>query len=408
MLEIPSYPRYQPTNEPSPETKRILEEINRINVQLGYIKRPSEVRPRLSVDGYFYPRQPYHPLNQHYTQIGASSLQPSIRQIYPNVMRQVVEPKSMETATVHPFAADSYYYPAPYLQLPAENTARQFTDEKREHRQMSISNDVTNVFEYAPGFFEYMHESKKSRAQNLIEINKEKANLIKTVKNIVNDMKEGRSTQKPMDNAILINNKTTTEEALNIIVVSPFENIGQARGAVKNATHSKTFFKPSKAQKQPVAAVNSEVEQVLKPVSSETKATESESEEEEEFSKDPEPMSKGPFSSFFNSQKEQVVEALKQGGVIIQRLRVRNGGIAIAGPNGVATAGSGGTAIVGPGGIALTHPRSLAIVGPGARVIAVPESTDLQELALRSSARNLEQEGVLVATGPVVYYNPAV
>lgn len=94
-------------------------------------------------------------------------------------------------------------------------------------------------------------------------------------------------------------------------------------------------------------------------------------------------------------------------GIIIQRLRVREGGIAIAGPGGVATAGSGGTAIVGPGGIALTHPRSLAIAGPGAKVIAVPESVDLGKLALRSNARQLPIEGVVVATGPVIYYNPA-
>lgn len=72
----------------------------------------------------------------------------------------------------------------------------------------------------------------------------------------------------------------------------------------------------------------------------------------------------------------------------------------------MATAGSGGTAIVGPGGIALTHPRSLAIAGPGAKVIAVPESVDLQKLALRANARQLPIEGVVVATGPVIYYNP--
>lgn len=66
----------------------------------------------------------------------------------------------------------------------------------------------------------------------------------------------------------------------------------------------------------------------------------------------------------------------------------------------------GGTAIVGPGGIALTHPRSLAIAGPGARIVAVPEDVDLEQLALRSNARQLPIEGVLVATGPAIYYNP--
>lgn len=120
---------------------------------------------------------------------------------------------------------------------------------------------------------------------------------------------------------------------------------------------------------------------------------------------EPEETDKGPFSGILNKEKETAIEALKQGGVIIKRLRVRNGGIAIAGPGGVATAGSGGTAIVGPGGIALTHPRSLTIAGPGARVISVPESTDLETLALQSTGRDFSGQGVLVATGPIIYYN---
>lgn len=49
--------------------------------------------------------------------------------------------------------------------------------------------------------------------------------------------------------------------------------------------------------------------------------------------------------------------------------------------------------------------RSLAIGGPGAKIYAVPESTDLEALALNHSARNLNLESMLVARGPVVYYN---
>jgi hypothetical protein len=47
----------------------------------------------------------------------------------------------------------------------------------------------------------------------------------------------------------------------------------------------------------------------------------------------------------------------------------------------------------------------LAIGGPGARIYAVPESTDLEELALTHKARKLDEEGVLVARGPAIYYN---
>lgn len=63
---------------------------------------------------------------------------------------------------------------------------------------------------------------------------------------------------------------------------------------------------------------------------------------------------------------------------------------------------------MGPNGTAYTHPRGLVLAGPGARVYSVPESTNLEELALKHTARQLNEgvkEGVLVARGPAVYYN---
>lgn len=77
---------------------------------------------------------------------------------------------------------------------------------------------------------------------------------------------------------------------------------------------------------------------------------------------------KGPFGNFF-TPADALKQATEGGGLVIQRLRVRQGGIAIAGPGGVATAGSGGTAIVGPNGLAITHPRGLAIAGPGVSIL---------------------------------------
>jgi hypothetical protein len=49
--------------------------------------------------------------------------------------------------------------------------------------------------------------------------------------------------------------------------------------------------------------------------------------------------------------------------------------------------------------------RGLAIGGPGAKIYAVPESTDLEQLALTHKARKLEDKGVLVARGPAIFYN---
>jgi hypothetical protein len=49
--------------------------------------------------------------------------------------------------------------------------------------------------------------------------------------------------------------------------------------------------------------------------------------------------------------------------------------------------------------------RGLAVGGPGARIYAVPETTDLENLALTHKARNLDAEAILVARGPAIFYN---
>ncbi|XP_061391200.1 uncharacterized protein LOC133326587, partial [Musca vetustissima] len=127
------------------------------------------------------------------------------------------------------------------------------------------------------------------------------------------------------------------------------------------------------------------------------------------------PSSEEPVEEKFLGQHQPIKhmqetqkEALKQGGIIIQKLKVRKGSIAIAGPGGVATAGSGGTAIVGPGGYALTHPRSLTIAGPGTKVIAIPANVDLKDALQRTDIKTkmIPREGRIVATGPTVYYAP--
>lgn len=113
------------------------------------------------------------------------------------------------------------------------------------------------------------------------------------------------------------------------------------------------------------------------------------------------------MASSLHAHKHQTQQdALRHGGIVIQKLKVRKGGIAIAGPGGVATAGSGGTAIVGPGGYALAHPRSLTIAGPGAKVIAIPANVSLRDALERTNLDQqiLPQEGRIVATGPTVYY----
>lgn len=90
------------------------------------------------------------------------------------------------------------------------------------------------------------------------------------------------------------------------------------------------------------------------------------------------------------------------------RLKVRRGGVAIAGPGGIATAGSGGTAIVGPGGTAYTTREGTAVVGPGGRVVHVPQfpiyAKNVDETEPRSEF--VPPPGSrMVAEGPIVYYD---
>lgn len=106
-------------------------------------------------------------------------------------------------------------------------------------------------------------------------------------------------------------------------------------------------------------------------------------------------------------------------GPTLTRIVLRRGGVAVAGPGGIATAAFGGTAIVGPGGIAYTAPDSTAVAGPGARVVAVPSERllDMYKAFRHANERGLSayrpewlgtipHDGRLVAVGPAIYRNP--
>lgn len=89
------------------------------------------------------------------------------------------------------------------------------------------------------------------------------------------------------------------------------------------------------------------------------------------------------------------------------KLKVRKGGVAIAGPGGIATAGSGGTAIVGPGGTAYTTRQGTAVVGPGGRVVHVPQFALYAKDVDGSQPREFipPPGSRTVAEGPIVYYD---
>lgn len=388
----------RPIKEPSPEdTRRILDGIHQINLQLGYVKKPKEVRPRQNIESYFYPRPPYHPFVQQ-----------------DSSYEGIKYARHIQT----PFSSNAYVSPVTFFQVPSDLIGSFYQHQRKERQQ-------------AQDYYSILNQRDNLVGQSNADLIREKQLLVSTVQKIVNDMRDNNGDSRQLEQAVVMpvhrRKPATKSKSSNkklpqtsIIVVSPVIDGGRA----EDVSSQKTILRPFKSKGTPPVPKTPHQNLTIVPVVSSTpkpsflaslvpsfhktspKVEQTEDDYEDEISQLPEKSFKGPFSSYFENQKEQVVEALKQGGVIIQRLRVREGGIAIAGPQGIASAGSGGTAIVGPGGIALTHPRSLSIAGPGARVYAVPESVDLRELAMRSDARSIPDQGVLVATGPVVYWNP--
>ena len=101
------------------ETQRILQEIERINNALGYRKKISSAYPRqqFNSEGYFYPRQEFKP--EFLTKKRIENSRSSSRSIH-----------SQRAIYASPFNNQQYYYPTPYLQVPMNQKAEQFTSNK--------------------------------------------------------------------------------------------------------------------------------------------------------------------------------------------------------------------------------------------------------------------------------------
>ncbi|XP_062553426.1 uncharacterized protein LOC134218444 isoform X2 [Armigeres subalbatus] len=403
------------------ETQRILQEIDRINVALGYKKKQEVAFPRTSNfnQGYFFPRPVYQPLNFRTT---AS----------PTAMFKQFDPPQMVSA-VDPFRAQVYYYPAPYLHLPLPDQPRSF--EMKKSRDLPITSPQIYVLpiavpaangkgteiRYVPSTIDFgtlrsFHgkgrsldggfgedEARQSKGvvddvASVVEDDKIEEQLLEEMLEAVDynsddeedAKKKKQTTIPPLPNDKFMNDRQSSEESdekddelepeMEMLIL----NRGGNRSFNLTATFQ-NFTNRFNTQSTTSPRTPSEIKD-LKELSdgSENEIT---------------PEEKGPFSGLFNRQTDPTAN----GGLVIQRLRVRHGGIAIAGPGGVATAGSGGTAIVGPNGTAITHPRSLTIAGPGAKIYAVPESVDLGR-TINATKRSLPLDAVLVASGPVVYY----
>ncbi|XP_021696186.1 uncharacterized protein LOC5565102 isoform X2 [Aedes aegypti] len=408
------------------ETQRILQEIDRINIALGYKKKQEVAFPRTSNfnEGYFFPRPVYQPLNFRTTASPTA------------MFKQFDAPQVV--STVDPFRAQVYYYPAPYMHLPLPDDPRSF--EMKKSRDLPVrtspqiyvlpiavpaANGKGTEIRYVPSTIDFgtlrsFHgkgrslnggdaEEEQSRqgkgvvddVASVVEDEKIEEELLEEVLEAVDygleddeeskKKKQATTTNPPLQNDKFMNGKFLSgesdekdddlEPALQMMIL----NRGRNRSFNLTATFQNfTNRFNMQSTTSPRTALPSEIKDLKEiPDGSDNDIAGDE---------------KSPFGGLFNRQTEP-----SSGGLVIQRLRVRQGGIAIAGPGGVATAGSGGTAIVGPNGTAITHPRSLTIAGPGAKIYAVPESVDLGR-TINATKRSLPLDAVLVASGPVVYY----
>uniref|UniRef100_A0AAG5D7G9 DUF4774 domain-containing protein n=1 Tax=Anopheles atroparvus TaxID=41427 RepID=A0AAG5D7G9_ANOAO len=430
------------------ETDRILREIERINIAMGYKKKPDVAFPRsdqgIDGAGYFYPRPPYFP--------------PSLVQL--KVAQQ--PQKTSKGISAHPFRAQSFFYPTPYLQLPTMASPRAFqfvpvgtfqppvaVQLMRSGKELRQSSPIyvlpisvpapdgkSSEIRYIPStinFGSWGAVQLRGKALDLDGSEAKRAGGAKKPKGVMEEVAEV---------ADAVQSTKLEEELLEEIVeaVDYDEEDDERKGVGASGdaalANDKFMGGPPKASAeteedddddeagpdvemvmlQKVAGKSFNISTVFNnftqrfSIHSTTPATELSTDGSDAVQdlndlkekpltgeEDLPAQDKGPFGIFGTKQADA------GSGLVIQRLRVRHGGIAIAGPGGVATAGSGGTAIVGPNGTAITHPRSLTIAGPGAKIYAVPETVDLAN-TINATKRSLPLDAVLVASGPVVYY----
>lgn len=431
--------RFPDVHDPQSEakTKQILSEIDRINQQLGYVKKqarqPTLVRP--PVESYFFPRD-----RRHFT---PSSLASSSSQ-HPQDYQQ---PQAYNRNYL--IVPLPYSFASEYLDLP-QREGRKFSDFSKADFLRQVYNSPYNKIEdikpvdlesIEPPLITFPHDFHRNNfnfslpptttsSPTTTPKPKDKdPDLIDAIIDEVVDDDEEENTSEDDDDEEeddedyedddqQENKKKDTKETPQNISINKYINNLYKHSVIipKPLTPNKTttllsILGPSTSNSDTTKYASStertRIFNPLKRIKDGIKRKKQQQQQEAlaspEQEQTPHTADKSPFGFFRPAEA-----ALKEGGIVIQRLRVRQGGISIAGAGGVATSGSGGTSIVGPGGLALSHPRSLSVVGPGARVISVPANIDLGDIVKQlTKGRSLPfiEGAKVVATGPAIYYN---
>lgn len=335
------------------ETRRILQEIDRINLSLGYTKRMTLAFPRVaSGEGYFYPRQQFRPEFLTKQRVGGNQ----------NNLRMTHQ------RAIYPFNNQNYFYPTPYLQAPNDGKAHAFKSNKyfypliyapinvmpdadgsirlgtivvlpeddtssRESKSYEstgkpqLEKKVTKVkvkqeqslidqiVNYVPDALGLTDEDEDERQESVVSTTRLPA--------IKNDKFLNLSVKKhPQDPQVDDDRKAPPPPPFIGNRAFNFSNpIEKLQNLTKQFTHNQKNEMLRETTANPSSSPSSEdLEEVADEVADDR---------EEE---------KSPFGFAFGPKQQ--LQTYKEGGLIIQRLRVRHGGIAIAGPGGVATVNS--------------------------------------------------------------------
>lgn len=325
--------------------------------------------PRLaSGEGYFYPRQQFRP--EFLTKERDIFNQNSIRMI--------------NRRAINPFNNQNYYYPTPYLQLPSNGKTYAFKsgdfpyplvyaplnivpqsyektkydgesdgsiklgtiivlpkesrkvtdrepkaskkteaerkeekpDEKQEKSESSLIDDIVN---YVPDALGFSDEDEDEREDDVAPALKIKAIKNDKYLNLALDLALKKHPQELEENDENRKLPPPLPSGANIRAFNfsnPLERLQNITKKFTITQRDETLKETTDSPKTP------SVEDI---------------DETEEDKLDEKEDEKSPFGQILAFGPKQQLQTFKEGGLIIQRLRVRAGGIAIAGPGGVAT-----------------------------------------------------------------------
>lgn len=339
-------------------------------MNLGYRKKTSQAFPRVvsaGNEGYFYPRQEFRP------EFLTKSRESSNNNLRMNHRR-----------AINPFNNQNYFYPTPYLQTPNGGKLREFKTNKYFYPVM-----------YAPMNFVTDDNQRKEKSSDgsirlgtIVVLSPEELSdrspkaVIEGPKKMENEKKAGKMKDKSEESDTIYDDILSLgNDALGLAEEDDEEDDERQETVVLSTTRLPSIkndkYLNLALMKHPQELVDAENRKVLPPSplpsdrafnfsnpieklqnftkqftinknspaakDTQTNLTETEPstlspediEDDEDEKAENKEDEKSPFGFAFGPSQQ--LQTYKEGGLIIQRLRVRQGGIAIAGPGGVAT-----------------------------------------------------------------------